>query len=122
MFFAAGLTHYLIHPGRDGPAPVGSLFLGIEALLTVIAFVLVRWKVNLPDDDRCRSDSGFSGILSLVLIFGTAAVAGVSLASLVDDARRFGTTFSRVLAAGIALVLPYVTLAAIVYSFLTCLA
>ena len=103
------------------PAPAGALFLGLEALLTVVAFALVNWKVNLPDEERCRSDSGLSGIVSLVLIFGTAAVAGIPLASFVDDARAFGTTLSRVTAIAIALVLPYVTLAAIVYSFLTCL-
>ena len=121
MLFAAGITHYRIDSERDGPATVGALFLGVEALLTVVAFVLVHWKVNLPDEERCRSDSGFWGVLGLVLILGTGAVAGIPLASFVGDARTFGTTLPRVLAIGLAVVLPYVTLVAIVYSFLTCL-
>jgi hypothetical protein len=122
MLVAAALARFVLDPERTAPAPIGALFLGIEGLLTIVAFALVHWNVNLPDEERCRSDSGVSGILSLVLILGTAALAGIPLASFAGDARRFGVTLSRVLAIGIAVVLPYVTLAAIVYSFLTCLA
>jgi hypothetical protein len=121
MLVVAALARFVVDPAREAPAPIGGLFLGIEALLTVVAFALVHWKVNLPDEERCRSDSGVSGILSLILIFATAAVAGIPLASFVGDARRFGVTLARVLAVVVALVLPYFTLAAIVYSFLTCL-
>ena len=119
---AAGVTHYgAVGSERKSPTRIGGLFLGVEALLTVLVFAFVKWKVNLPDEERCRSDDGFSGILSLVLVLGTAAVAGIPTAMFVDDARRFGATPSRVLGVALVVVLPYVALAAIIYSFLTCL-
>ena len=118
---AASVASRVVDPERQSPAPEGGVFLGFEAFLTVVVIGLVHWKVNLPDEERCSSDHGFSGVLSLLLVFGTAAVAGIPLASFVGDARRFGTTVSRVVAIAIALVLPYVALVAIIYSFLTCL-
>jgi hypothetical protein len=118
---AATAAHRVIDAERRSPAPEGGVFLGFEAFLTVIVVALVHWKVNLPDEERCSSDHGFSGILSVLLVAGTAGVAGIPLASFVGDARRFGTTVSRVVAIAVALVLPYVALVAIVYSFLTCL-
>ncbi len=122
MLFAAGIAHHAaLDPERESPAAIGGLFLGVETLLTVGAFAFVHWKVNLPDEERCRSDSGFSGVLSLFLILGTAAVAGIPLATFVDDARAFGTTLPRVLGVALVVVLPYVAFAAIIYSFLTCL-
>ncbi len=119
---AASVTHYaVVDSERESPAPIGGLFLGVEALLTILIFAFVKWKVNLPDEERCRSDDGFSGILSLALVLGTAAVAGIPLATFIGDARRFGATPSRVLGVALVVVLPYVALAAIIYSFLTCL-
>jgi hypothetical protein len=122
MLVVAAMTHYVVVDSKRGaPAPIGGLFLGIEALLTIIVVALVQWTVNLPDEERCRADYGVTGSLSLVLILGTAAVAGIPLAAFVGDTRRFGATFWRVLAIALVVILPYVTLAAIIYSFLTCL-
>jgi hypothetical protein len=118
---AAVLTRSVLDAERRAPEPAGAVFLGFEAFLTVAVFGLVHWRVNLPDEERCRSDSGVSGVLSFVLVLGTAAVGGISLASFVGDARRFGPTFSRVVAIAVAAVLPYVAYAAVIYGALTCL-
>jgi hypothetical protein len=117
----AVLTRPFLDAKREAPGPAGALFLGLEAFMTIVVFGLVHWRVNLPDEERCSSDSGVTGILSFVLVLGTAAVAGIALASFVGDARVFGTTFSRVVGIAIAVVLPYVAYAAFIYSALTCL-
>ena len=75
---AASVTHYAaVDSERESPAPIGGLFLGVEALLTVLVFAFVKWKVNLPDEERCRSDDGFSGSSRSSCVLGTAAVAGI---------------------------------------------
>lgn len=101
--------------GRSGAA-----LLGAQLLVVGGAVGLALADLAQPREERCPIDGG-TWVLAIALLLGAAVVGGLLLATVIADGRKHsGVLVWHLLAAPLAVVLPYVSGFAYLYWGLSC--
>lgn len=91
-----------------------------QVLLALLTVALVVLSLEQPREQRCPLGE-FEGGAAIALLFVTAIIGGVLLATVIADARRHqGVLVWILLATPAAVVLPYVVFSALFYWGLAC--
>ena len=100
---------------------VGAVSMAGQTAAVALAIYLAVVALGEPREERCPISDG-QWLTGIVLLFGTAGIGGVVLATVVADWRRqHGALVWHLLAAPLAIVLPYVVVVALMYWGLTCM-